>query len=94
MVKIQMQYKERSHWTSKSRTEMKVKSHQKKRDQRWHQEFNWTPWTRSEAGGSDLEARCTYEALKEESGNQVEFRNTYITHAALRKRTRVGQSGA
>lgn len=72
---------------------MKVKSHQEKRDQRWHQESNWTPWTRSKAGGSGLEARRAYEALKEESGNRVEFRNTYIIHAAPRKRPRVGQSG-
>lgn len=33
----------------------------------------------SEAGGSGLEARRTYEALKEESRKWVEFRDIYIS---------------
>lgn len=92
MVKIQMQYKERSHWTRKSRTERdgQVSPEKKRSEVAPGIQLN----TLDKAGGSGLEARRTYEALKEESGKWVEFRDIYIIHAALKKRPQVGESGA
>lgn len=71
-----------------------VKSHQKKEIRGGTRNPTEHPGLVSEAGGSGLEARRTYEALKEESGKWVEFRDIYIIHAALKKRPQVGESGA